>query len=82
MEWIIPLSGLLILIGLFATGWILGGRNREKSIQLKGLEDVTAHYEKMVQDFKAVDNTIDRVESRLSGLRLLPKRNTKVPTPQ
>ena len=77
MEWILPAIVAFICSGIFASGWILGGRNREKSIRIKGLEDVNSHYGKMAKDFRAIDDVIDSVSARL-GVRDLSRRSAKI----
>lgn len=63
------------VVGVFITGWVMGGKSREKSIKLKGLVDINSHYEKMADNFKAVDTTIDHA----LGLLRDGKPNRKVP---
>jgi len=46
---------------------------------IRDLEDINKHYEKMAEDFSKVDATIDRVRDRLGGGgRLVPKDGGKV----
>jgi hypothetical protein len=77
MEWIAPSIIVVVAIGLFVAGWILGGRNREKNIRIKGLEDVKEAHEKLSEDLKSVDSALDNTASRL-GLRNNSSRRPKV----
>lgn len=70
---------MLLTAGVFVSGWVLGGRNREKTFRIKGLSDVNEHYKQMAEDFNRVDRTIDYLKS--SFLRELPDAS-KVPPPE
>lgn len=65
MEWIIIGLIVSLTIGIFYAGWQLGGNSREDKIKLGALNDIQEHYQKMVGNFKEVDDLVDNAKSVL-----------------
>ena len=65
VVWILVFLAVFLVIGCFIAGWKLGSTSREKSIRLKGLENINAHYQKMADNFNKVDHLVDNALSLL-----------------